>query len=84
LKREKYHYSKGNLFSGVRIFAGYGSSPYKEYRDARYRADEYGGDVDKWFHALGFVTIVENDIKRRAEVHWAECDGIGAVMRDIK
>jgi hypothetical protein len=47
-------------------------------------AKEYGGDENDWFHATGDGFVDVNGQSMKAEIHWFECDGVGAVIRYIK
>lgn len=60
---------------------GYSELDAKNWLSKRYK---YDGDPDNWFHAKGKGIIVEyedyeDDDFEKAEIHWFECETIGAV-----
>ena len=63
-----------------KIFAGKGSSPFKELRVKSRLAEQYGGNPDDWAHAAGQGWIF-NPISGKiqlAEVHWMQNSEIDA------
>ena len=76
---ELSRFVEGSTVDVLKVFAGYGSKPYKELRQAERLAEMYGGNPEKWFHASGEGWLFDpKDGKiRRAEVHWMEEETVG-------
>lgn len=79
---EMYQLVEGEYIRNKVVFAGKGVR--KPYNKAQFYADRYGGNAADWKHVKGIGVIDTEDGHRKAEIHWSECDGIGAVEHFIK
>lgn len=79
---EVYHLVEGEYFRDREIFAGKGVKT--PYRKAGYYAEKYGGKPEDWKHAKGIGLLDTKDGYHWAEIHWSECEGIGAVEHFVK
>ena len=72
---ERYHFVEGTKIQNVDVFAGKGTK--KEFRKAQKYANRCGGRPEDWQHAKGFGLLATADGDKEAEVHWAQCPGVG-------
>lgn len=84
--REVYYLVNGSYITDIDVFAGKGSKPYKKFEKAIWLVDQFPETREKdWFHAKGNCNVIDNDGNQGSgELHWAECHGVGAVLRDVK
>lgn len=79
---ERYHLVEGTYLQNKEVFAGKGTKT--QFRKAYKFANLYGGTIEDWQHVKGIGTV-QNDRKvAKAEIHWAQCEGVGKVDMFIK
>lgn len=72
---EHFNLVEGTSLQDVEVFAGKGVK--SEFRKADKYAKKYGGKAKDWQHAKGTGTVDYYGEGRKAELHWAQCEGIG-------
>ena len=79
---------KGTRLTNVYSFAGKNAVRGTPLNPGVLKAymNQYGGSPDEWFHAVGDGTILLDNVEWRgkAEIHWFECNEIGAVGIEVK
>jgi hypothetical protein len=73
---------EGEYIHNKEVFAGKGVKV--PYLKAERYAEKYGGKPEDWMHVKGIGLVRTKDGDRKAEIHWSQCDGIGAVEHFIK
>ncbi len=72
---EHFNLVERTSLQDVEVFAGKGVK--SEFRKADKYAKKYGGKAKDWQHAKGTGTVDYYGEGRKAELHWAQCEGIG-------
>ncbi|MBQ6250178.1 phage portal protein [Ruminococcus sp.] len=72
---EHFNLVEGTSLQDVEVFAGKGVK--SEFRKADKYAKKYGGKAKDWQHTKGTGTVDYYGEGRKAELHWAQCEGIG-------
>ena len=79
---EYFNLVEGSHLQNVEVFAGKGVST--PFRRAAAFAKKHGGKAENWQHVKGFGEVDYYGESRKAELHWAQCEGIGKIDFFIK
>ena len=72
---EHFNLIEGTYLQNVEVFAGKGVRSL--FRNAAIYAERFGGKSKDWQHVKGFGFVDYYGESRLAELHWAQCEGIG-------
>ena len=79
---ERFSLVEGSHLQNVQVFAGKGVSA--PFRRAWAFARKHGGKAENWQHVKGLGVVDYYGESRKAELHWAQCEGVGKIDFFIK